>query len=176
MPPAQVRAAFRDLHGARLHGFALLVTLGDRARAARLAAGALTAGGTRLADLRHPERAAAWLRARVLAGAARTGRSQRRRPGVEAMAVLETVGVDAAMLSGLIALTVRERGALVADWIEGLDRRDVATIVAMDGRRLDRLIMQARARYMAVVADAPGALADGPTADRIRRAAARVLA
>ena len=29
-----IRAAFRDLHGARLHGFALLVTLGDRANAA----------------------------------------------------------------------------------------------------------------------------------------------
>jgi hypothetical protein len=36
-----LRAAFRDAHGARLSGFALLVTLGDQALAASLAADAL---------------------------------------------------------------------------------------------------------------------------------------
>ena len=98
--PELVRAAFRDLHGARLYGFALLVTLGDRGRAARLSATALAAGASRLADLRHPERAAAWLRARVLADAARTVRSPGRgRLVPEALAAVEPLGVDTAMLS-----------------------------------------------------------------------------
>jgi hypothetical protein len=174
--PDVVRAAFRDLHGARLYGFALLVTLGDRERAARLCAAALAAGAGRLADLRHPERAAAWLRARVLADAGRTPRAEgRRRPMPQAFAALQPLGVDAAMLSGLAALTVRERGALVADWIERLDRRDVGTIVGMDGGRLERLVRRARGRYMAVVAEMPDAPSEGPTAARIRTAAARVL-
>ena len=70
---------------------------------------------------------------------------------------------------------MRERGALVADWVERLDRRDVGTIIGMDGGRLERLVRRARARYMAVMADMPDALADGPTAARIRSAAERVL-
>src|ERR687895_367576 len=78
-PPVEVvRAAFRELHGRRLHGFALLLTLGDRERAASLASDALAAGQLRVDELRHPERAAAWLRRQrppaggsVQAGAAR---------------------------------------------------------------------------------------------------------
>src|SRR6185503_21221515 len=47
-------AAFRDLHGPRLHGFALLLMLGDR-RAAGVASGrALSAGVARAQQLRHP--------------------------------------------------------------------------------------------------------------------------
>src|SRR4026207_1016269 len=42
-----LRAAFRDLHGARLYGFALLVARGDRARAAQAASTALAAGAQR---------------------------------------------------------------------------------------------------------------------------------
>src|SRR5262245_49203152 len=61
-----LRDAFRELHGRRLHGFALLLTLGDRAEAARLASDALDAGVARVDELRHPERAAAWLRRRVV--------------------------------------------------------------------------------------------------------------
>jgi hypothetical protein len=175
-PPELVRAAFRDLHAARLHGFALLVTLGDRPAAAGAANRALAAGAARLSDLRHPERAAAWLRARVLADARRASRSRGRRSAVEARAALEIMGVDAAMLSGLAVLSVRERGAIVADWVERLDRRDVATVVGLDGARLDRLVRRARSRYAAEVADAPDALTDGPTAMRIRTAAKRVLA
>ncbi|MEA2650619.1 MAG: hypothetical protein QOI85_340, partial [Chloroflexota bacterium] len=74
--PELVRAAFRDLHGTRLHGFALLVTLGDHARAARLAGEAIAAGTARTSELRHPERAAAWLRRRVTRNAERRGRRE----------------------------------------------------------------------------------------------------
>lgn len=176
-PPELVRAAFRDLHGARLHGFALLITLGDRARAARLAGEALAAGMTRTADLRHPERAAAWLRRRVMRRAQRGPGSGPGRSAVEQRAALEDLGVDEAVHAGLSRLTVRERAALVADSVERLDRGDVATIVGVDGPRLDALIRRVRARYMASVAaaidDETGP--EGPTAARIRAIAARAL-
>ena len=157
-PPELVRAAFRDLHGARLHGFALLVTLGDRARAARLAGEAIAAGTARTSELRHPERAAAWLRRRVTRN--------------------EELGADPAVFAGLSALSTRERAALVADSIERLDRGDVATIVGVDGVRLDRLIRRARQRYAAIVAAAldDEAAVSGRTAVRIRAIAARALA
>ena len=70
-----MRAAFRELHGRRLHGFALLLTLGDRPSAARLASEALADGAMRVEELRHPERAAAWLRHRVVERA-RVGRAR----------------------------------------------------------------------------------------------------
>src|SRR6187431_2709085 len=72
--PDVLRAAFRELHGRRLHGFALLLTLGDRPGAARLASEALAAGAMRVDELRHPERAAAWLRHRLV-DRARVGRA-----------------------------------------------------------------------------------------------------
>src|SRR5690606_20820527 len=72
--PERLRAAFDELHGSRLHGFALLLTLGDRARAARLAGEALAAAEPRIDALRHPERAAAWLRAHVVRSSHRPSR------------------------------------------------------------------------------------------------------
>ena len=80
--------------------------------------------------------------------------------------------------AGLSALSTRERAALVADSIERLDRGDVATIVGVDGVRLDRLIRRARQRYAAIVAEALDheAAVSGPTAARIRAIAARALA
>ena len=61
-----MRDAFRELHGSRLHGFAQLLVLGDRHAAAKLASDALADGAARVDELRHPERAAAWLRRRVV--------------------------------------------------------------------------------------------------------------
>ncbi len=176
-PPELVRAAFRDLHGTRLHGFALLVTLGDRARAARLTAEALAAGVARADELRHPERAAAWLRRHVTRAAGQAGGSRRQRPTPEDRLALEELGADAAVFAGLSRLTTRQRAVLVADSVERLDRGDVATVVGVNGARLDRLIHSVRARYTAIVA---GALDDekatsGPTAQRIRSVAARAL-
>ena len=171
------RAAFRDLHGPRLHGFALLLTLGDQPLAARLAAQALAASATRTSELSHPERAAAWLRQHVVRGAGgRLGvadaRPDRRRPA------LEELGVDGVALAGLSALGVRERAALVATTVERLDRRDVAQIVGMDGTRLERLVRRARRRALRAggVAFDDRADADGPLATRIRAIAARTMA
>jgi DNA-directed RNA polymerase specialized sigma24 family protein len=177
MPPDLVRAAFRELHGTRLHGFALLIMLGDRARAARLAGEALAAGTARTTELRHPERAAAWLRRRVTRNAPRAGRPARDGSAAEGRRALEELGVGAAEFAGLSSLTTRERAVLVADSVERLERGDVATIVGTDGARLDRLIRRVRGRYAATVADAldDASAARGPTVERIQTIAMRAL-
>lgn len=144
-PPLSVRGAFHEVHGARLHGFSLLLSLGDGVRAARLAAETLNAGAERADELRHPERAAAWLRSRLLRAARRNdGRGQ---PFAVRIDVLAALGVQPTTLTGLGALAPRERAALIADEIERLDRRDVAAIVGMNGSALERLIRRARQRY-----------------------------
>ena len=156
-PPELMRAAFRDLHGTRLHGFALLVTLGDRARAARLTADALAAGMAQAADA-----AASGARGGLAAPASPASRRAERRGHAAPLRqggrhALAELGVDGAMFAGLSGLTTRQRAALVADSVERLDRGDVATIVRVDGARLDRLIRLVRARYAAAVAsDARG--------------------
>jgi len=170
-----LRAAFRELHGRRLHGFALLLGLGDRARAAQLTADALSEGALRLEELRHPERAAAWLRARLVRVAPGM-RLAEGRPG-ERLQTLAELGVDRAMLAGLAALEQNERAALIASSIERLDRRDVALVVARDGERLDRLLERTRRRYAlayaAAVTELPPA---GPLSDRVHEVARLALA
>lgn len=169
-----LRAAFRDVHGRHLHGFALLMMLGDGPRAAQLAADALNAGVSRLDELRHPERAAAWLRARVV-------RSARGLPGPEGrlsqrLRVLDALGADAAVVAGLAALGREERAALIATGVERLDRRDVATIVGRTSPSLDRLLARARRRYASAHRSAAGERsAGGPLVDRIRETAARAI-
>lgn len=169
-----VRSAFRELHGPRLHGFALLLTLGDRPRAARLAADALRAAEADLASHRHPERAAAWLRAHVL-------RAAGRRPGrvapIDREAALAELGVNETARAGLTALSTRERGAVIAASIERLDPLDVATIVGRDGARLESLLRKARTRYVDGAAGAPPDtnLAPGPITDRVRASATRAF-
>jgi DNA-directed RNA polymerase specialized sigma24 family protein len=172
---AEARASFRELHGRRLHGFALLVTLGNRPLAARLSAEALAAAALRRHELRHPERAAAWLRARVLSGLPRRVREPS--PADERVA-LEPLDVDRAVIDGLAALSVRERAALVASDVERLDARDVADLVGRSGRALERLLSGARRRYMRAHAAAPLADAspDGQLVARIRDVAHRALA
>lgn len=143
-----LRAAFRDVHGTRLHGFALLVTLGDRHAAADAASDAL-AEGTRLAhELRHPERAAAWLRAHVF-------RSLRRRRlgGSEAdeltrRRALAALGVDERVHRALAQLSTVERTALVVANIERLDAVDIETVLAAERRDAQRLVRRAREQYL----------------------------
>jgi len=170
--PDLLRAAFRELHARRLHGFALLFVLGDRARAARLAADALTAAGTRIEALRHPERAAAWLRRHVVQRANGPGRGHQ--PGDPR--VLGDLGADAGVVAGLALLAPRERAALIAGAIERFDLRDVATIVGRDGPELDRLLRRARRRYITgYVAVMPVAVHDGPVTEQIRGVAQSVM-
>ena len=169
-----VRAAFRELHARRLHGFALLLMLGDRPAAARLASDALLAAGGHIDELRHPERAAAWLRARIVRMAGGTGRTVPRR--IDRVDALDWLGVDTAVFAGLEALHLRERAALVAATIERLDRRDAATIIESDGQQFDRLMVRARRRYAAAyTAAAPDAMADGPLGARVRAIAQRAM-
>ena len=170
------RAAFRELHGPRLHGFALLITLGDRALASRIAGEALRAGGDRVSELSHPERAAAWLRQRAL----RSARRETRRAasgGAHRRAALEELGVDAAAFAALAGLDVVERAALVASTIERLGAGDVATIVGQDGERLDRLVRRSRSAAIASGTRAIGqdVLDGGPIADRVHAIASRAM-
>jgi hypothetical protein len=171
--PDLVRAAFRELHARRLHGFAQLFVLGDRALAARLAAEALASGAQNVDALRHPERAAAWLRRHVVDHAGRTaaGGSQ----AVDRHA-LGDLGADDGVVAGLALLGRHERAALIASAIERLDRRDVAAIVGRDGGTLDRLLRKARQRYLqGYTAIAREPVSDGPLTVRIREVAQRTL-
>ena len=164
-------AAFRELHGPRLHGFALLFTIGDRPTANRLAADALAAGASRADELRHPERAAAWLRRRVVESAPRGRLGGPPRP-------VEDLGLERAAFAGLRALRPRERAALIADAVERLDRGDVGTIVGLDGRRLDRCLRAARERFVAAASAVPTPEIDdaGPIVMRIHAIASRAIA
>lgn len=165
-----MRAAFRDVHAARLHGFALLVTLGDRPRASAAAGRALAEGSRRMSELRHPDRAAAWLRSRVL----------RRLSGGHfsaSLGPLRALGVDDALLEALRELPVRERAALVASSVEGFDALDVATILGVSSVAARRLLSAARRRFATAYAAAPDdELRYGPLADRVLLVAARGFA
>lgn len=174
-PSEGMRAAFRDLHGRRLHGFALLLTLGDRSRAARLAADAMADGTAHIDELRHPERAAAWLRARVVRATRGMGRGGPRQG--DRLQALSAIDADAGLLAGLTALGLVERAALIASSVERLDRRDVATIVGKDGSALDTLLSRARLRYARRFATAaPEGVPAGPVTERVREVAAKAMA
>jgi DNA-directed RNA polymerase specialized sigma24 family protein len=170
-----MRDAFRELHGRRLHGFALLMTLGDRALAARLAGEAMAEASEHAAELRHPERAAAWLRARVVRSIPR--RHEPPSPAEE-RAALDPLGVDAAVTDGLAALGTRDRAALIAADLERLDGRDVETVSGLRGVRLERALTRARRRYLSAYVTTPVApvATDGPLVRRIRAVAARTMA
>ena len=170
-PPDEIRTAFRDLHGARLHAFALLLTLGDRSMAATLASEALAAGVEHLDELRHPERAAAWLRRRIVEEA----RTLRPHEASTAEAAVAVLGADAAMLQALARLGRSERAALIASVIERLDRRDVGLIVGRSGGALDRLIRRARDRYAAAFPAPEPAAPGGPIVSHIHEVARQAL-
>jgi DNA-directed RNA polymerase specialized sigma24 family protein len=175
-----LRAAFRDLHGARLHGFALLVTLGDLERATPVAVEILEHGARRAAELRHPERAAAWLRARLvrrLGGGWRLGAAP---PEPERRAVLRQLGAADLLFDGLAALPIKQRAALVASAVERFDPGDVETIVGLRPGSGPRVVGRARERYLAAVsgavpAHALGAAPGGLLGDRIREVAGRTM-
>lgn len=162
-----MRASFATLHGQRLHGFALLLVLGDELRARELAAASVTAGMGNVLALRHPERAAAWLRADVLR------RARRSRPaashGGEA---LQRLNASGAALDALAALDMTSRAVVIAADVERLEMRDVNTIVARSPSSGARLLSNARRRYVAAFRGP--AVADGPLARRIAGIAATV--
>ncbi len=182
--PAPLHAAFRELHGARLQGFALLLTLGDRQMASEAAAEALLTAGPRLGELRHPERAAAWLRASVFRTLRRRGAGRKRFDEGAYQAALRDLGVEIPVALSLARLSLVERAALVAADVERLEPRDVATVIAMSNRATARILQQARRAFLgdyaapgqgAEQATLPHAL-DGPRGRRLRDVAARTMA
>ncbi len=169
-----MRAAFRELHGRSLHGFALLVTLGDRPTAARLAEEALADAGERVTTLRHPERAAAWLRARVVG----TIGGRPREPWLDTERTsLEPLDSDPGILHALATLSTRERAGLVAADVERLDMRDVEVVAGKSGRSLERLLVRARNRYAAAYprVASPEQAPAGALVDRVRAVARRAM-
>jgi len=180
---AQLAAAFRELHGSRLHGFAILVTLGDRQLAERVAGYSLAAGAGQAAALRHPERAAAWLRARTLR-ALHGPRPFRRSPTPEARrAALAPLGVDDGVYRGLAALSLDARAALVASDVERFDPIDVETIIDAAPAATRHALAAGRRHYLRSAggddSDAEAeAGADEPTGDlatRVRNVARRAF-
>lgn len=166
-----LRTAFRDVHATRLNGFTLLVALGDRRRAAATAGQAIAEGTQRVHDLRHPERAAAWLRAKVL-------QSLRRGKRIEAPSLdaLRTLGVNEPLLAGLSGLSLMQRAAIVAASVECFAEADVETILDATPIGARRMVATARTRYLAAFAIADRAtLGSGPLTDRVLMVAARGL-
>jgi hypothetical protein len=143
-----LRAAFREAHGARLNGFALLVTLGDRALADRLAADALDAGARHADALRHPERAAAWLRGRVLRNVPGRGWRRRAPREEERRATLAAIGVDAGTYDVLRRFTARQRATLVAGEVEGLSPLDLELVLGSGGRSVRRGLADTRQLFL----------------------------
>ena len=174
-----LRAAFRDLHGAGLHGFALLLTLGDRSRAAALAGDALADGASSAADLRHPERAATWLRARVVRAARRSADS-RRHSRAERRAILTELGVPEPALATLEGLSIEDRAAIVASSVERFSTVDVAAILGRDLESTRRVVRSARKRYLAAALhwlgdSPPEAVGNGEIAARVQEVAERAI-
>jgi DNA-directed RNA polymerase specialized sigma24 family protein len=171
-----LRAAFRDVHGPRLHGFALLLAIGDRGLAGAAASRALTAGTARADQLRHPERAAAWLRARVLREMQRSagGRPAAIGPREPALAELR---VAPAAVDALAQLPLEERAALIAGAIERLDLADVATVLGRQMGATRTTMRAARMHYLAAAGrhldeTAIGSLPSGDLWRRVEGAAA----
>jgi DNA-directed RNA polymerase specialized sigma24 family protein len=181
--PDLLRAAFRELHGRRLHGFALLVSLGDRAAASQAASNALFEAEHRLDELEHPERAAAWLRTRVLDGLRRGGARSKRLDEKAYRASLHPLGVALPVARSLARLSVVERAAVVASDIERLDPRDVATVLRMTPTATARLVRRAREAYLHGYVGHSSAAADirrpgepeGPLGMQVRDVAGRTL-
>lgn len=169
-----LRDAFVELHSERLHGFAMLVTLGDRALAGALAAEALAQGSERIAELRHPERAAAWLRAGLTDAARGPAWGHRRPTEEERRDVLATLGVDPTTFDGLASLDVRGRAAVVAAHVERLSPIDVAEIVDGGGR-----VRKARrdfvAEYLRATRSRGSLPPQGPLTSRLQAIASGLL-
>jgi hypothetical protein len=167
-------ADFVELHGDRLFGFAMLVTLGDATLAGKLSSQALAAGVERIEELRHPVRAAAWLRGEVTKGAGRPAWGHQRPSEIERRDALGSLGVDAPTFDALASLDVRSRAAIVATSVEGFSPADVFEIVHSDER-----VRRARREYLtAYLASSETRQADPPAGDlaaRVRATAAPVL-
>ena len=179
---SKLAEAFRNLHGPSLHGFALLVALGEPEAAERAAGEALAAGAQQASALRHPERAAAWLRARTLR-ALHQGLSRGTAiPASARLATLGDLGVESVVYDALAVLSLEGRAALVASAIERFEPLDTETILGSSPAAARRVISEARARYLQAVEGQAGgevgatsAQPEGELAKRVREVAARAM-
>jgi DNA-directed RNA polymerase specialized sigma24 family protein len=169
-----LRAAFRDVHGARLHGFALVLTLGDRHAAGRLTADTFAALAADAPRLRHPERAAAALRAELLR---RARRLRTRTVGHAELQTLATLGVDAETAGALARLSTVERAAILASHIERFGDEDAAVILGIAPARARQLTGRARRRYVEhhPATDGGATPRDDSIVARVHAAAARAM-
>jgi DNA-directed RNA polymerase specialized sigma24 family protein len=165
---------FVELHADRLFGFAMIVTLGDAARAGKLSAEALGRGIQRIDALRHPVRAAAWLRGTVRTAAGRPAWGHRRPSELERRDALRALGVDPATYDALASLDVRARAAVTATSVEGFAPADVFEIVGSDEvvRHARRDFLTA---YLAASEARGSAPPSGELAARVKDAAAPVF-
>ena len=172
----QLQEASSDANAARLHGFALLLTVGDEPRAAAAAIAALEAGAER-AESQDADQAAAWLRREVIGELRRTWPTPYLAPG-ERHAVLSRMGVAEPLISALEEMSAEQRAALVVSSIEGMAMADVATTLDADLGDAYRAVEGARLDYLTTAArmTAPGpAATPGPLARRISEIRARAI-
>jgi hypothetical protein len=161
------------------------VSLGDHRRAASAAAAALAEGEEHAAELRHPERAAAWLRERVLR---HLRRAEGKPPNVgERREALQEIGAGSLAFAGLSSLGLSDRAALVAADVEGFDGHDLETILHASPAGNWRRVVAARSRYLAaaarqgdaVLSGAPGTsdpeLPEGELRQRVQAIARRAM-
>ncbi len=168
---------FVELHADRLFGFAMIVTLGDAALAGKLAAEALAKGIDRIEQLRHPVRAAAWLRGAVTRKAAGRPAWGHRRPSRVPSAAMRSRrwAWTPATYDALASLDVRGRAAVAATAVEGFSPADVFEIVGSDEevRKARRDFLTA---YLASSATRETAPPAGDLASRVKSVAAPVFA
>jgi len=177
----QLQAASWDADAARLHGFALLLTVGDAPRAAAAAIAALEAGAEH-AESQDSDQAAAWLRREVIGELRRTWPTPYLPPH-ERHAVLSRMGATDALISSLEGMSAERRAALVVGSIERMPMADVASTLDTDLGDAYRAVEGARLEYLTtatrMTALGPAA-SPGPLAQRIgdiqARATARVPA
>jgi hypothetical protein len=169
---------------ARLRGFAMLVALGDQRAASSAWRGALDAASRRRQPLDHP---AGWLRRHVMRRLDHGlwAHVERRLPAaseeleVERRATLRAFGASDAVISGLRALSVAERAAVVAQEIERLDPAEIDELLGRQDAARRRFAARAISRYVKgadpVLAEEPWARrqASGEIARRVARAADR---
>jgi DNA-directed RNA polymerase specialized sigma24 family protein len=169
---------------ARLRGFAMLVALGDQQAARSAWRSALEAANRRRGPLDHP---AGWLRRRIMRRLDHGlwAHVERRLPAaseeleVERRATLRSFGASDAVISGLRALSVPERAAVIGQEIEHLDPAEVGELLGRQDAARERFVSRAVRRYVrgaeAVLAEEPWARrqATGDIAQRVTAAADR---
>ena len=161
-------AALWDTHAARLHGFALLLTVGDEPRATAAAVAALEAG-EHAAEMPLREGAAGWLRREVISELRRTWPTPNLLPA-ERRGALRRMGVTEPLMSSIESISADGRAALVAGAIEGLGMPDVAITLDTDLAGARRAVEEARREYLAAAAQTAApepAPTPGPLAQRI---------